>query len=58
LPEVYIQNSSIYIVKNDTLIKYNNTIGEKVLFYEMDDIESLDINYEIDYDFADYIFKK
>ena len=49
LPEVYIQNSSIYIVKNDTLIKYKNTIGENVLFYEMDDIESIDINYEIDF---------
>jgi CMP-N,N'-diacetyllegionaminic acid synthase len=58
LPEVYIQNSSIYIVKSETLLKYKNTIGENTLFFEMEDLESLDINYEVDYEFAEFIIKK
>lgn len=55
LPEVYIQNASIYIVKKETLDRYQNTIGENVICFEMDDKESLDINYEMDFVFASFL---
>lgn len=58
LPKVYIQNASIYIVNRETLINYKNTIGEKTLMFEMSDQESLDINYEIDFEFANYLSSK
>lgn len=57
LPEVMIQNASIYIVKKKTLLKYKNTIGKKVLCFDMDEIESIDINYPIDFEFAEFILR-
>jgi CMP-N,N'-diacetyllegionaminic acid synthase len=55
LPEVYIQNASIYIVRKETLVKYQNTIGENVICFEMDDTESIDINYDMDFLFASHL---
>jgi CMP-N,N'-diacetyllegionaminic acid synthase len=57
LPEILIQNASIYISRSNTLNKYKNTIGFNVLSFEMNDIESFDINYEEDFLFADFLFK-
>lgn len=57
LPKVFIQNASIYIVNTQSLLKYKNTVGKKVLCFEMDEIESIDINYPIDFEFAEYILK-
>ena len=56
LPEIFIQNASIYIVKAEVIKQYKNTIGEKVLYYEMGNYESLDINYVEDFYFAEYLF--
>ena len=58
LPEVYIQNASIYISKTKVLNKYNNTLGESILYFEMDEIESIDINYELDFEFTEYLIAK
>jgi CMP-N,N'-diacetyllegionaminic acid synthase len=58
LPEVYIQNASIYVVREQTLLKYGNTIGESVICFEMDDNESIDINYEADFLFAAFLKEK
>lgn len=55
LPEVYIQNASIYIVRKETLTRYQNTIGQKVIFFEMEDTESIDINYDIDFFLASHL---
>jgi CMP-N-acetylneuraminic acid synthetase len=49
LPKVFIQNASIYITKPSTMDKFNSTVGERVLSFEMDDIESIDINNPIDF---------
>lgn len=55
LPEVLVQNASIYIVRRETLLKFNNTIGEKVFCFEMNEVESIDINYDLDFDFASFL---
>jgi len=49
LPIVYIQNASIYITKPKTLYKYHSSVGEKVLSFIMDEMESVDINCELDF---------
>lgn len=58
LPEVFIQNASIYITRPETIAKYNSTIGEKVIPFIMDEEESIDINQPIDFKFAEFILKR
>jgi CMP-N,N'-diacetyllegionaminic acid synthase len=53
LPAVQIQNASIYIVKTETLYDFNNTVGEKVLSFEMSEEESVDINTPLDFKLAE-----
>ena len=55
LPEVLIQNASIYITKPSTLLKYNNTLGNTILCFEMDDLESFDINTPLDFKIASFL---
>ena len=57
LPKVYIQNACIYITKPATIYKYKTTIGKKILSFKMDEIESFDINTELDFMIAEIIFR-
>lgn len=58
LPQVFIQNAAIYIATPATLDKFKNTVGEKVVGFEMTPEESLDINYPEDFEFAEFQFSK
>jgi len=49
LPRVFIQNASIYITRPAVVRKYRSTIGKNVLFFEMNERESLDINTSLDF---------
>ena len=53
LPSVYIQNASIYITRPKTIYTYRSTVGERVLSFIMDEIESVDINSELDFFIAE-----
>lgn len=53
LPTVHIQNASIYIVRPRTLATFGNTVGMRVLGFEMSEFESIDINTEQDFALAD-----
>lgn len=55
LPKAYIQNACIYITKPETINRYKSTIGKKVLSFIMDEIESFDINTELDFKLAEII---
>jgi CMP-N-acetylneuraminic acid synthetase len=56
LPPVFDENSCIYIFSRHTLEKGENRIGERPLLFEMDPIESLDIDDEIDFQVAELLF--
>lgn len=58
LPVVYIQNASIYITKISTLRRKNSPIGDVVLPFIMDEIESIDINNPIDFETAEIVIEK
>ena len=53
LPKAYIQNTSVYITRRNTLENFGNTIGEEIVGLIMDDIESIDINSELDFALAE-----
>jgi len=57
LPQVYIQNASIYITRPLTIYKYKSTLGNRVLNFIMDDMESVDINSELDFFTAESLLK-
>ncbi|MBE0577394.1 MAG: acylneuraminate cytidylyltransferase family protein [Desulfuromonadales bacterium] len=56
LPPVFEENSCIYIFSRQTLEKRGNRIGENPLLFEMDSIESLDIDEEVDFQIAELLF--
>lgn len=57
LPPVQIQNASIYITRPTTLAKFRNTVGERVLSFEMTEDESVDINTPLDFVMAEAMLK-
>ena len=58
LPEVHIQNASIYITTPRTIAEHHSTVGEKVLAFVMDENESVDINSELDFRLAEEMLRR
>jgi CMP-N-acetylneuraminic acid synthetase len=58
LPVVYIQNASIYITKPATLRNKKSPIGDIVVPFIMDRMETIDINTSIDLKLAESIIKE
>ncbi len=58
LPEVYIQNASIYITKPSTLREKGSPTGDVIIPFVMDEIESIDINTPLDFHLAELILKE
>ncbi len=56
-PKIYIQNASIYITKPSTIRKKKSPIGETVIPFIMDEVESIDINNQLDLQFAEMVMK-
>jgi CMP-N,N'-diacetyllegionaminic acid synthase len=58
LPTVYIQNASIYITKPSTIRNKKSPTGDIIIPFIMNDIESIDINIPVDFEFAEMIIAK
>ncbi|RJP59823.1 MAG: acylneuraminate cytidylyltransferase family protein [Candidatus Auribacter fodinae] len=58
LPQVYIQNASIYITKPATLYNKKSPTGDLIVPFVMDAQESIDINTPLDFAFAEMIMEK
>jgi CMP-N-acetylneuraminic acid synthetase len=54
LPPVYEDNSNLYIFPKKTIKQVGARIGESPLIYEMDEIESIDIDIMTDFKMAEY----
>src|SRR3989338_1519874 len=57
LPTIYIQNASIYITRPSTIKDKKSSVGDIVVPFVMNEIESIDINTPLDFDFAEMIMK-
>jgi len=57
LEPIYEENSSFYIFSKQSFIKNNNRIGSKPFMYEIDKIESIDIDEPDDFIIAESLFK-
>jgi len=58
LPDVYIRNGAIYLVRRDVIIKQSQLIGTMCLGYVMGDIQSVNIDAPIDLMVAELLLKK
>lgn len=56
LPPIYEENSCIYIFNRDILIQKHNRIGNRPYLFEMDEIEAQDIDVELNFKVAEFLF--
>ena len=58
LPNIMKLTYGINIISRKKMIAKKNVIGDKPFFYEINDLESIDIDNPIDFIFAEYLYKK
>ena len=56
LPPLYEENSNLYIFTRQTLEARRNRIGERPLMFEIDRIEAWDIDEELDFRIAEFLY--
>lgn len=58
LPNITALNFAINIIDRDNLISRMHYIGAKPYLYLVDDVEAIDIDNMIDFEFAEFMYKK
>ncbi|AFK05423.1 acylneuraminate cytidylyltransferase [Emticicia oligotrophica DSM 17448] len=58
LPPTYMENSCMYLFTKETLIKKFNRIGDRPFLYEIPEIEAQDIDVELNFKVAEFLFKE
>ncbi len=58
LPVIYSLNHAINILPKKTMKERKDLLGYKPFFYELNKYESIDIDDEVDFEFAEFMYKK
>jgi len=58
LPPVYEENSCLYIFTGNILESRHNRIGERPMMYEIDPVEAWDIDEELDFRIAEFLYRE
>lgn len=58
LPNIYSINYGISLIKRKDMKYYKNIVTSSPTFVILDEIEGIDIDTELDFEFADYLYKK
>ena len=58
LPQIFIQNASIYITRPATIRNKKSSTGNRIIPFIMSEVESIDINNPIDFDLAEMIIRE
>lgn len=56
LPPIYEENSCIYIFTKEILAERHNRIGNRPLMFEIDRLEAVDIDEELDFRMAEFLY--
>lgn len=56
LPPVYEENSNLYIFTRESLERRHNRIGDRPLIFEIDRLEGWDIDEELDFRIAEFLY--
>lgn len=58
LPDIYALNFAVNIISKQNMIECKNVVGCKPLIYGIDEVEATDIDNPIDFEFAEFVYKK
>lgn len=58
LPEYLVPTFGLVIVKRDAMLEARSYMGKNPYFYKVSQTEAIDIDTELDFDFAEFMFKK
>jgi CMP-N-acetylneuraminic acid synthetase len=58
LPPIYEENSCMYIFSKEILMNKHNRIGDRPYLFEMDEIEAQDIDVELNFKVAEFLYKE
>lgn len=58
LPDIAALNFAISIISRDKMIECKNVVGYKPNIYLIDEVEATDIDNPIDFEFAEFVYKK
>lgn len=58
LPDIAALNFAISIISKEKMIECKNVVGYKPNIYVIDEVEATDIDNPIDFEFAEFVFKK
>ena len=46
------------MIKREVMLECRNVVGKKPMFYRIDDLEGIDVDNQIDFDFAEFIYNR
>ena len=58
LPDIFSINYGISLIKRKDMLDYKNIVTKNPTFIVLDEIEGVDIDTELDFEFANYLYKK
>ncbi len=58
LPNIVRLTYGLNVISRENMVKYKNIVGVNPMFYHLDDIESVDVDNPIDFEFAEFLYKK
>jgi len=58
LPPIYEENSCMYIFSKEILLNKHNRIGDRPYLFEVDEIEAQDIDVELNFKVAEFLYKE
>lgn len=58
LPDIAALNFAINILERQTMIECKNVVGYCPLIYTIDEVEATDIDNPLDFEFAEFVYKK
>lgn len=58
LPDISALNFAINIISRDRMIECRNVVGYSPYIFNIDEIEATDIDNQIDFDFAEFMYKR
>ncbi len=58
LPDIYALNFAVNIISRESMIEGKNVVGYRPFIYGIDEIEATDIDNQIDFDFAEFVYLK
>lgn len=58
LPDIYALNFAVNVISKQKMIDCKNVVGVKPYIFKIDQVEATDIDNQIDFDFADFVYRR